>query len=288
MTGSPTTALNVMAVVCHPADAIDGAGGTLALHAARGDNVTVVVCTHGVDTHDLERTDAFRHRTRSTVPGHDESLGRKEREVVAGLAVLGIDDVHFLRFADDLLMVTPELIEAIATVMVERQPHLLVLHNPSEELGLADVGHADSAIASLKAKYLANSPRFMGDRPAPGRTFPAQVFFMTMNGKTTALTAEGERWGNVLVDITSVVDKKVRAMDCLSSQFYPGALARKCIEAVNGRMGLHARLPYAEAFQSFFPTIHDALPANEGLLRHAAQSAEDKVAPMRIMVTDVE
>ena len=36
--------LKVMAVVCHPADAIDGAGGTLCLHQERGDEVTVVVC----------------------------------------------------------------------------------------------------------------------------------------------------------------------------------------------------------------------------------------------------
>ncbi len=279
--------LNVMAVVCHPADAIDGAGGTLALHADRGDLVTVVVCTHGVDTHDLERNDVFRYGVQRETLDHGTALGRKEREVAEGLRLLGVEDVRFLRFPDELLMVTRDLIEAIAEVMAEVQPHLLVLHNPTEDLGLADVGHADSAIAALKARYLANTPRFLEGKPVPGRQFPAQIFFMCMNGKTTVLTAAGERWGNVLVDITPVVERKVRAMDCLTSQYYPGDLARKCIEDVNGRMGLHWRLPYAEAFQSFHPDIHSHLPVNPYLLDRAATPAAEELARMKITVTDV-
>lgn len=279
-----------MAVVCHPADAIDGAGGTLCLHRERGDEVTVVVCTHGVDTHDLKRNDALRFN-QTLAPGseivsdHSVAIGRKEQEVVAGMALLGVSDVRFLRFPDELLTVSPELIEALAHQLADVQPHLLILHNPTEELGLADVGHADSAIAAMKACYLANTPRFL--QQAAGRRFPVQTFFMTMNGKTTQLTAEGERYGNVLVDITPVVERKVRAMDCLSSQYYPGELARKCIEIVNGRMGLHWRMPYAEAFQTLYPDGYTHLPLNDHLLKLATTPAGEKVRDMRIMVTDV-
>ena len=94
----------------------------------------------------------------------------------------------------------------------------------------------------LKAIYLANTPRFSGGT-ASGRRCPAQVFFAAMNGQSTSLTDEGARHANVLVDITPVVDRKIKAMDCLQSQYYPGDLARKVIEDVNGRMGLHARMP---------------------------------------------
>jgi 4-oxalomesaconate hydratase len=280
--------LKVMAIMCHPADAIDGAGGTLCLHAERGDEVTMVICTHGVETHDLERNDAVRF-------SHDEArdqttaIGRKESEVIEGLGILGITDVRFLRFSDELLMVTPELVEALANVMAEVQPHLLVLHNPTEEAGLGDVGHADSAIAALKARYFANTPRILAKHNAepPGRIFPAQVFFMTMNGQTSQLTAEGSRHGTVLVDITSVVDRKVRAMDCLCSQYYPGHLARKCIEVINGRAGLHWCLPYAEAFQPQFPHIYSHLPANDHLLKLASTPNREHYTDLRIMVNDV-
>ncbi len=277
--------LKIMAVVCHPADAIDGAGGTLCLHVERGDEVTVVVCTHGVDTHDLERNDAIRFGGAAEPGDQTTAIGRKEKEVAAGMAILGVTDVRFLRFPDELLLVTPELIEALATVMAEVQPHLLITHNPTEGRGLADVGHADSAIAALKARYLANTPRFL--KQASGRTFPAQVFFMTMNGQTTQLTAEGLRYGNVLIDITPVVERKVRAMDCLRSQYYPGDLARKCIENVNGRMGLHWKMSYAEAFQTFYPHGYAHLPVNEHLLKVASTPASETYSQLRIMVNDV-
>ena len=202
-----------------------------------------------------------------------------------GMAILGVRDVRFLRFPDDLLMADKELIEAIARIMAEVQPHLLIVHNPTEEAGIADIGHAESAIAALKAHYLANTPRFL--KKPSGRSFPAQVFMMTMNGQTTQLTAEGTRHGNVLIDITPVVERKVRAMDCLRSQYYPGNLARKCIEVVNGRLGLHFRMSYAEAFQTLFPDGYSYLPANEHLMKLACTSSGGQVKNLRIAVNDV-
>jgi len=278
--------LKIMAVVCHPADAIDGPGGTLCRHAERGDDITVVVCTHGVETHDWKRNDTLRFEGTASALETKTAIGIKEKEVVEGMGILGVKDVRFLGFADGLLTVTTELMEAIATVMADVQPHLLIVHNPTEEAGLACVGHADSAIAALKARYLANTPRFL--KKPTGRTFPSQVFLMTMNGQTSQLTAEGERYGNVLVDITPVVDRKVRAMDCLRSQYYPGLLARKCIEIVNGRMGLHRCLPYAEAFQTLVPEVYSHLPVNEYLLKHASTPLSEQYKnKMRIMVNDV-
>jgi len=277
--------LKVMAVVCHPADAIDGAGGTLCLHAERGDEVTVVVCTHGVETHDLARNDALRFGQQVGEWDKHAAIGKKEQEVAEGLQILGITDVRFLRFPDEMLMVTQELIEAIAREMAEVQPHLLITHNPTEEAGLADIGHADSAIAALKARFLANSPKFLA-KPS-GRTFPVQVYLMTMNGMTTQLTDEGSRHGSVLIDITPVVERKVRAMDCLRSQFYPGQLARKCIEIVNGRMGLHLCVPYAEAFQPLIPHVYAQLPANDHLMKLASTPTAEHYTDLRIMVTEV-
>lgn len=277
--------LKVMAIVCHPADAIDHAGGTLCLHAERGDDVAVIVCTHGVDSHDIRRNEAIRLGHDRKIDDHKTSLDRKEREVVNGLAILGVMDVRFLRFPDELVTVTRELIEAIATELADFQPHLLILHNPTEHLGLADGGHADTAIAALKAISLVHAPRFL--QKQKGRSFPAQVFFTEMYGSTNQLESEGMRHGNVLIDITPVVDRKVRAMDCLHSQYYPGNLARKCIEAVNGRMGLHWRLPYAEAFQTLNPHIYSHLPANEYLIQKTNTPASKGYKKMRITVNDV-
>jgi 4-oxalomesaconate hydratase len=273
--------LKVMAVVCHPADAIDHAGGTLCLHAEQGDAVTVVVCTHGVDSHDLRRRAAIQ-RGETQVPDQRTAISHKEQEVVDGLAILGVRDVRFLRLPDDLITASTEMIEAIAAQLADVQPHLLLLHNPTEELGFE---HGETAIAALRARNLAQTPRFL-TKPAAHR-FPVQIFFMTMYGHTNQLSHEGMRHGNILVDITPVVDRKVRAMDCLNSQYYPGNLARKCIEAVNGRMGLHAGIPYAEAFQTLYPHVHGRLPSNDYLMERARTPTHKEVQRMQILVDDV-
>jgi 4-oxalomesaconate hydratase len=273
--------LKVMAVVCHPADAIDHAGGTLCLHAERGDQVTVVVCTHGVDSHDLRRRASLRSGT-ADIPDKGTAIDRKEQEVVDGLAILGVSDVRFLRLPDDLITASTEMIEAIAEQLADVQPHLLLLHNPTEELGFE---HGETAIAALRARNLASTPRFL-IKPVQ-HAFPVQIFFMTMYGHTNQLAHEGKRHGNVLIDITSVVDRKVQAMDCLRSQYYPGDLARKCVEVVNGRMGLHASIPYAEAFQTMHPHVYEHLPANDYLMQRAHTPTSDQIKHMRVVVNDV-
>ncbi|MGE5602869.1 MAG: PIG-L deacetylase family protein [Nitrososphaerales archaeon] len=275
--------LRIMNIVCHPADAIDHAGGTLCLHAERGDEVSVVVVTHGVDTHHHKRNEALHFASASTPDDLKVAMDEKEAEVVNGLSILGVHDVRFLRFPDELVLANQALIEAIAEQLADVQPHILILHNPGEEPGS---GHGETAQAALAARGLANAPR-RHPRKYSIRAFPVQIYFCEMYGTTTQLTMEGMRYGNVLIDITPVVDRKVRAMDCLTSQFYPGNLARKCVEDVNGRMGLHWRLPYAEAFQAHNPSIYDHLPLNPYLLKVYTQPISESEATNRIMVTEV-
>ena len=274
--------LKIMAVVCHPADAIDHSGGTLCLHAERGDDVTVVVCTHGVDSHDLRRKAAIRKGESDHVAEKQDAIEAKEQEVIDGLAILGITDVRFLRFRDDLIVANTEMVEAIAEQLADVQPHILILHNPTEEIGFE---HGETAIAALRARNLASTDRFL-KKPA-GYAFPVQIYFNVMYGHTNQLAFEGMRFGGIVVDITPVVDRKVRAMDCLHSQYYPGPMGRKCIEATNGRMGLHLRISYAEAFQPLHPHPYSHLPLNDRLMRQARTPASETAGQMRILVNDV-
>jgi LmbE family N-acetylglucosaminyl deacetylase len=282
MSSSVGSKLKIMAVVCHPADAIDGAGGTLSLHVQKGDDVAVVVCTHGVDTHDLQRSDTIRFSRKAKVASVKTAIENKENEVRKGLKILGVTDVRFLRFEDSLLLADRTLIEAVAQQLAEFQPHILITHNPQEQLGIADIGHAQSAIASLKARTLANGKKFL--KKQCDREFPMQIFFMEMNGETTLLTALGRRWGNVLIDITSVIQKKVEALECINSQYYSGHLARKCLEDTNGEMGKNWCVPYAEAFEALNPHIYDHLPANEYLKKLYETKTGDRYTNMRIML----
>ena len=209
--------LKIMAVMCHPADAIDHAGGTLCLHAQRGDQVTMVVCTHGVDTHHTRRNELIKSGRLDQVSDLDEAIREKEEEARRGMEILGVRDVRFLRLKDDVVIQSRELIEAIAKELADVRPHLLILHNPTEELGFA---HQETAEAALRACDLVKTSHYVQDAGDP--VTPAQIFFITMYGHTNQLSAEGRRFANVLVDISPVVEKKARALDCVASQYYTG------------------------------------------------------------------
>jgi hypothetical protein len=68
---------------------------------------------------------------------------------------------------------------------------------------------------------------------------------------------------DVWVDITPVIERKVRAMDQIVSQAYHGATARKIVEAREGRWGMLSGVSYAEAFVRGGRTYR-ALPMPDG------------------------
>jgi hypothetical protein len=74
---------------------------------------------------------------------------------------------------------------------------------------------------------------------------------------------------DVYVDITDVIELKIRALDKMVSQQYAGAYARKRVEAVDGSLGLFTRVAYAEGFITYWPEVYDYLPVTETRLERA-------------------
>src|SRR4051794_9054834 len=100
--------LRLLCVGGHPADTFDCAGGTLAHHVRDGDSVTVVALTQGTRIHDVVISERLRFS--DTVPGEDELRDLmaerakvKEDEVRRACGFLGIEDVRFFRYDDEVL-----------------------------------------------------------------------------------------------------------------------------------------------------------------------------------------
>jgi len=117
-----------------------------------------------------------------------------------------------------------------------------------------------------------------GDRHPPHRV--AQTFFFG----TGAAAVPNQVWGagggyynDVFVDITDVVDKKLAAIDCLESQGYGGAYARKRIETSDGAFGLAAGCAYAEGFISARAETHYYLPLTEHAIQRARASDHENM-----------
>ena len=76
---------------------------------------------------------------------------------------------------------------------------------------------------------------------------------------------------DVWIDTSSVIEKKVHAIDQLVSQGYHGPTARRIVEARDGRWGMIAGSAYAEPFIRPFGLIYDSLPMSPRSLRDAYQ-----------------
>ena len=84
----------------------------------------------------------------------------------------------------------------------------------------------------------------------------AQMFFFGTGAAPlprNVWQARAGYYNDVFVAITDVVDKKLAALDCLVSQGYGGAYARKRIEASDGAFGIAAGCAYPKALSVSMP-----------------------------------
>lgn len=257
--------LTILHTAAHPADSFDMVGGTLCHHIGRGDRVTVVAFTHGARSHALTTIEGARRA--AVAVDVDRAVDEKEKEVVSACGILGIEDVRFLRADDDLLLVREEYVRAMARIIRDVRPDVVITHSPFEMGGLA-TAHKSCCEITLLARAMASG--LMAEEPNPPHRV-GEIFFVWQHGETTALDYAMPRFPAILIDVTDVIEKKVRAMDCLKTQFYPGGLGRKCMEDMNGSHGVHMCIPYCEAFMRFYPEVHEFLPVCEWNLRLARE-----------------
>jgi LmbE family N-acetylglucosaminyl deacetylase len=256
--------IHLMLVATHPSDSFDQAGGTLAHHVALGDQVTVVLATTGVRSHH-NRLQEERQRTGADLNVEErvkEAAQQKLEETRNACRILGFEDVRDLGFEDDDILVTQDKIEAIAEAIREVKPDILITHQPYEGGGLKM--HATIGQCTLYAWQLA-----MGvGRDKQLRHYVPAIYFMNPMAYMghNSLAYAGTSHANVYVDISDVIDKKVRAVDYVSSQYYSGAYSRKRAETEDGAHGGRSRVAYAEQFQSFFPMVRYSLPITDSEL----------------------
>jgi len=267
--------VRLLLVAAHPADTFDQAGGTLAHHIARGDQVTVVSVTTGVRSHDWELIDA-KDRSGQAMDVEERVQAERDKkldELRGACAILGIEDIRTLGFEDDEELITEDLVVRIAELFREVRPDVVITHHPYEEWGLklhATVGRA-TLFAFRKA---ATSGR--GKSQASHRV-PSIYFMNPMAYVGVSLSNAFAAHIDVYVDISDVIDKKVRALDRISSQYYGGSYARKRAEACDGHWGSQAQVAYAEPFQRYYQWVTYTLPISDFELHRAEEPIEQQM-----------
>ena len=208
---------------------------------------------------------------REEIPGGDELTTLmaeraevKAEEVRRAGRILGFEDVHFFGADDAVLLVDAETVKRLARLLRRIRPDIVLTHYPKEGDGLTNA----HAIAGQTAVHAMGVAAGVDPDDSSPPTSVARTFFFGSGAaslRRSVWDSEGGYYNDVFVDITDVVDKKLAALDCLVSQGYGGAYARKRIETSDGAFGTAAGVAYAEGLHRG-PGRDALLPAGIGVL----------------------
>jgi LmbE family N-acetylglucosaminyl deacetylase len=186
--------LNILILGAHPDDPDYSAGGTAALYARQGHRVKLVSLTNG---------DAGHHKM-----GGAPLAWRRRQEAAAAGAALGVEYVT-LDIHDGALLPTLENRHLVIALIRDFQPDLLMIHRPNDY-------HPDHRYASQlvqDASYMLTVPNVVS-HVSHLRTMPVIVYTWDHFQKPYP------HLGDIVVAIDEVVEQKVDALHCHTSQMY--------------------------------------------------------------------
>jgi LmbE family N-acetylglucosaminyl deacetylase len=189
---------DILVITPHPDDAEFGASGTVAMLVKKGKSVVYIVCTNGdKGTDDLKV--------------NPEELARiREKEQLKAAKVLGVREVHFLRYPDQTLEDTPEFRKKIVEYIRKYRPGIVITADPYRRY----VWHRDHRITGRVvldavfpyARDVWAYPDLMEKGIRPHKV------------KEVWLWAPEDQDINYRSDITDTFELKVRALKCHKSQ----------------------------------------------------------------------
>jgi N-acetylglucosamine malate deacetylase 1 len=229
--------MRILTVAAHPDDETLGAGATMALHAARGDEVWVLVLTDGVGS---------RHRRTEQQLGclrrACDILGVK-RLVLGGLPDQRLDTLSLL-----------DVIDPIEQCVADLRPDVVLTHF------MEDLNQDHRLV--FRATMVAA-------RPLPGQTVRRLMCFETPSSTEWAPPFPGCVFApDVFVDASAWLETKLEAMgsyaDAYSSEVRPWPHPRslRALDAYARRHGAAVGLEAAEAFMLVREVATDGLPAS--------------------------
>lgn len=245
MTNNTATKTGLV-VSAHSADFVWRAGGAIALHTSRGYNMHVVCLSFG------ERGESAKLWRKGEMTEENVKAVRKE-EAMAAAEVLGAS-IEFFDMGDYPLLTDKDSLFRLADVYRRVQPDFVLSHS------LHDPYNYDHPLAThltQEARIIAQAEGYRPGEPIIGAP-PVYCF--------EPHQPEQCNWKpDVLLDITSVWEKKYQAIQCMAGQehlweYYTRVALQRGVQAKRN-IGITAAktLTHAEGFQSIFPRVTEDL-----------------------------
>ena len=220
--------MKVLCIAAHPDDEVLGCGGTLARHAAAGDEIYVLVLADGVSAR-----------------GFIDDGGVERRWDAANAAITLLAPAH--KLTGLLLPALPDnQFDTVPLLGVARGIEATLQHFPADIVythhgGDLNVDHRITHQAVMTAC-----------RPMPGSSVKAIYAFEVPSSTEWASEAEPAFRPNHFVDITATLDKKLAALEAYGEEMrpFPHARSFEAVRALAAWRGASVGLRAAEAFMT--------------------------------------
>jgi len=215
--------MKVLVIAAHPDDEMLGLGGTLAKHAANGDEVHVLMMTEGSSTQ---------------YKGQPEMIEQKKREIANVKEILGLHAVHFVDLPDMLL-------DTLAHIEVNT-PILKVIQNIRPEIVYT---HFYGDVN--KDHRMIFESTMVATRPSADSSVKKVLCYNTPSSTEWNVQQAGTAFmPNSYIDITGYLDRKLEALAAYESEMrsYPHPRSPEAIRIHANYWGTHIGVEAAEAF----------------------------------------
>jgi len=229
----------LLVVSAHAADFVWRAGGAIALYASRGHRVRVLCLSYG------ERGESQGLWTKEGMTlEHVKKVRHAEAERAA--EVLGAE-IRFFDAGDYPLRPADQLIDDLVQELRRNQPIAVLTHSPLDPY---NGDHDEASRLTVNARVYAQANGYPSEHKHIGA--PPLFFFEPHQPEMCQFTPQ------VLLDITSVFDRKRKAMECMDAQehlwnYYTDLARRRGTQAV--RNSGKKDVVYAEAYERLYPQV---------------------------------
>jgi 4-oxalomesaconate hydratase len=237
------TAGTALVVSAHSADFVWRAGGAIALHAARGWQVTVVCLSYG------ERGESAKLWRQ---PGMTLERVKAEREAEAkrAAALLAVHDIQFWDLGDYPINLTEAAFYRLVDLYRALHPRFVLTHSKE------DIYNHDHPAVTAFAQHARITAQAHGHHPQQKVLGAPPVFLFEPH--------QPEQCGwkpDVLLDITSAWPQKRAAIECMAGQehlweYYTRVAQQRGAQAARNS---DKAITWGEGYQAVFPHVVESL-----------------------------